>query len=371
MGIKKKIKIVLTVLIVVSAYNCTSKKTIYPQKKDIVETVYASGRILADSEYTVYALSPGTVVKKMVKEGDVVNKNQLLYIINNTAPAARLEAANTSYENARENLSSGSRILSDLKLSMQNANIKYVNDSLQYFRLKNLWSQNVGTKSVLDNAETQYRISLNGKKSAQEKYYSTVNDLNISLKNAQSSVASARNELNNYIIRSESGGTVYQMMKEKGEAVRANEALALIGKSTDRLIKLAVDQQDINLVQLGQQVLLKTDATGDKIYNAKIIRVYPTMNEADQTFRVDAVFTEKGAQSYIHTSVEANIVIQKKQQALVIPLKYILGGDSVKIRDGNKTKVIAVRIGIHTMDEAEIISGLNERTEVFESLPAK
>jgi len=371
MGTKKIFKTASTLLIVVYTYGCTSNKTIHPQKKDIVETVYASGKVLADSEYTVYALSPGTVIKKLVKEGDVVKKGQLLYIINNTAPAAKLDAANTSYEKARENLSSGSRILSDLKLSMQNANIKYSNDSLQYFRLKNLWNQNVGTKSALDNAETQYRISLNEKKSAQEKYYSTVNDLNISLKNAQSSVASARNDLSNYIIRSESSGTIYQMMKEKGEAVRANEAMVLIGKSNDRLIKLSVDQQDINLVQLGQQVLLKTDATGDKIYNAKIIRVYPTMNEADQTFRVDAIFMENGAQPYIHTSVEANIVIKKQQQALVIPVKFILNGDSVKIKDGNKIKAVPVKIGVHTLDEAEILSGLDENSEVVETLSDK
>lgn len=351
--------------------SCSNIHTIHPVRKDIVETVYASGKVMADSEYTVYALSPGSVVKKLVKESDAVKKGQLLYVINNTAPAARLDAANVTYEKAQENVSSRSRILSDLKLAMQNTNIKFSNDSLQYFRLKNLWNQNVGTKSAMDNAETQYRISLNEKKSAQEKYYSTVNDLNISLKNAQSSVATARNELNNYMIRSESNGTIYQMMKEKGEAVRANEAVVLIGKSDDRLIRLSVDQQDINLVQPGQQVLLKTDATGDKIYNAKVARVYPTMNEADQTFRVDAVFIGKDIQPYIHTSVEANIVIQKIKQALVIPVKSVLIGDSVKVKNGSKIRAIPVKIGVRTLDEAEVLSGLDEHSEVVASSPGK
>ncbi len=359
--------IILTSFII----GCSNIHTIHPVRKDIVETVYASGKIMADSEYTIYALSPGTVVKKLVKEGDAVKKGQLLYVINNTAPAAKLDAANITYEKAQENVSSGSRILSDLKLAMQNADIKFSNDSQQYFRLKNLWNQNVGTKSALDNAEMQYRLSFNEKKSAREKYYSTVNDLNVSLKNAQSSLASARNDLNNYMIRAESNGTVYQMMKEKGEAVRANEASVLIGKSADRLIRLSVDQQDINLVQPGQQVLLKTDATGDKIYNAKVVRVYPTMNESDQTFRVDAVFTGQDTQPYIHTSVEANIVIQKKRQVLVIPSKSIMNGDSVKVKDGRKISAVPVKIGVHTLDEAEIISGLDEHSEVVVSASDK
>lgn len=344
--------------------SCGGTTIIYPNRKDIVETVYASGKIMADSEYTVYALNPGTVVKKLVKEADVVERGQILYIINNTAPAARLNAANESYEKAMENLSPRSPILNDLKLSMQNVVIKSGNDSLQYFRLKSLWEQNIGTKSALDNAQAQYRTSINEKKSAREKYYSTVNDLNISLKNAQSQVAGAQNDLSNYIVRAESNGTVYQMTKEKGEAVKANEAVALLGKSTDRLVRLSVDQQDINLLQTGQQVLVKIDATADRIYQAKVIRIYPTMNEADQTFRVDAIFTEEDAQSYIHTSVEANIIIRKKRHALIIPNSALLSGDSVKVKKNGKTTTVAVKTGIHTLDEVEILNGLDERTEI-------
>ncbi|MBS1532507.1 MAG: HlyD family efflux transporter periplasmic adaptor subunit [Bacteroidetes bacterium] len=353
------------------AAGCKKNNISHPVRKDIVETVYASGKIMADSEYTTFALNPGTVVKKLVKEGDVVKKGQVLYIINNTAPAARLEAANEAYEKARENLSPQSRILSDLRLSMQSAAIKFSNDSLQYFRLKNLWEQNIGTKSALDNAETQYRTALNDKKSAREKYYSTINDLNISLKNAQSQVATAQNDLSNYIIRAESNGTVYQMMKEKGEAVKANEAVALLGKSAARLIRLAVDQQDINLLQNGQQVLLKTDATGDQIYKAKVARIYPTMNEADQTFRVDAVFIDDDAKSYIHTSVEANIIIGKKQQALVIPINALLNGDSVKVKKDGKIVTVPLKTGIHTLDEIEILNGLDENSEVVTPVSGK
>jgi len=111
-------KIVNTVpLIVISciAAGCKKNNISHPLRKDIVETVYASGKIMADSEYTTYALNAGTVVKKLAKEGDIVKKGQVLYVINNTAPAARLDAANESYEKARENLSSQSRVLGDLK----------------------------------------------------------------------------------------------------------------------------------------------------------------------------------------------------------------------------------------------------------------
>lgn len=349
---------------------CGGNNIVHPERKNIIETVYASGKIMADSEYTVYALNPGTIVKKLVNEGDHVEKSQVIYVINNSAPAAKLDAANMTYGKAKEDLSNSSRVLADLKIVMQNADLKFSNDSLQYVRLKALWNQGVGTKSALDNAELQYRMSQNNKKSGREKYYSTVNDLNVSLKNAQSQVATAQNDLNNYIIRAERPGTVYQMLKEKGEAVRANDPLALLGKSSDRIIRLAVDQEDIDRVKVGQQVLLKTDASGDKIYQAKVLRIYPAMNEADQTFRVDAAFTGNDTQPYIHTSVEANIIIQKKQQALVIPGQMLLTGDSVKIKDGGQVKTVHVQTGIHTLNDVEILEGLNEQSNLV-APPAK
>jgi multidrug efflux pump subunit AcrA (membrane-fusion protein) len=357
-------KLLFLVAVVLLFASCGGNNIVHPQRKNIIETVYASGKVMADSEYTVYALNPGTVINKLVNEGDHVEKGQVIYVINNSAPAAKLDAATMAYDKAKEDLSTNSRVLADLKIAMQNAGLKFSNDSLQYARLKAMWNEGVGTKSALDNAELEYRTSQNEKRSAREKYYSTVNDLNVSLKNAQSQVASARNDLNNYIIRAERAGTVYQMLKEKGEAVRANEALALMGKSSDRIIRLAVDQQDIDRIKIDQQVLLKTDATGDKIYQAKVLRIYPTMNEADQTFRVDAVFTRNDSQPYIHTSVEANIIISKKQQALVIPTQVLLTGDSVKVKQGGHVKTIAIKTGIHTLNDVEVTEGLDEQSDL-------
>jgi hypothetical protein len=122
-------------------------------------------------------------------------------------------------------------------------------------------------------------------------------------------------------------------------------------------------------VKIGQQVLLKTDVAGDSIYHAIVTTLYPLMNEADQTFRVDAMFTDEAQQPFIHSSVEANIIIQKKNNALVIPRTAIIAGDSVQVKQNGKTKVIAVQKGISTLDETEIIKGLDESSSVI--LPAQ
>lgn len=341
-----------------------SVDTIQPVRKNIIETVYASGKIIAEDEYTVYALSSGTIKEKLVHEGDAVANNEVLYKIMNDAPAAKLEAAKSNFENVQSNLSPRSHLLNDLVLAMQSAKAKFSNDSIQYERLRNLFFQNAASQSSVDNAQTAYVISKNQKSSAEEKYFIALNDLKVSMKNAKSQLTGAQTELDYYSIKSESGGTVFQTYKEKGEAVKPGEPVALLGKTSQRIIRLAVDQQDISKINIGQEVLLKTDVTANTIFHAKIIRIYPVMNEADQTFRVDAIFTDSISQLYIHSSVEANIIVGKKDQALLVPRKALFDKDSVYVKQGGKIKAVAVETGIQSLDETEILKGLDESSVV-------
>jgi HlyD family secretion protein len=351
-------------LAMLCSVSCKNTPVIYPERKDIIETVYASGKIISENEYKLAALSTGAIIKKLVRDGDTVQKGQLLYVISNEAASQRYNAALKNYHIINSNLSRQSPLLNDLKLSLQNAAVKCSNDSITYHRYKNLFAQDIGTKSNLDNVYTNYQLSMNQEKIAEQKYYAAINDLQISHSNARSQVTAAGKDLKEYFIRSDRNGVVYQTFKEAGETVYTNEVVALLGEHRNQVIRLAVDQQDISKIQAGQQVLLQTDVSGNTIYEAVVSYIYPVMNEQDQTFRVDALFTQKPAPSFIHSSVEANIIVQKKNKALVLPRKALTGTDSVWIQGKRNRKKTGIRTGITTLDYVEIIAGLDERTPV-------
>jgi len=360
----------LLLFISIIVLSCSRQQIIHPQYKNIVEAVYASGTILPENEYKVFALSNGVITEKRVKDGDSVKAGDVLYVVSNQAASAQLQTAKAAYQNALSDLSENSHVLNDLKLQMKNAKAKFENDSVTFMRDSVLYfGSSVGTKANYDQAQMAYMISRNQKKSAEEKFYSAQDQLRLALNSAKSQLASAEEMLGNYTIRSDSNGTVFQTFKEEGEAVHSGELIALLGKKSKRIIRLAVDQQDIDKVKIGQQVLLKTDVTANKIYNATITRIYPVMNEADQTFRVDAAFPDSVIMPYVHSSVEANIVIQKKEHALVIPRSALIAGDSVMVDVSGKKKIVQAKTGIVTLDDAEIISGIDEKSNVI--LPEK
>ena len=351
--------------ILISLPGCSDNPVVFPERKDIIETIYASGKIVSENEYKLSSLSNGTIIQKLVKDGDTVKKGQLLYIIGNEAARDRYNAALKNFHTVTGNLSSRSPLLNDLKISLQSAMVKCANDSIIYHRYKALWTQNIGTKNNLDNVYTNYLLSLNQRTIAEQKYYAAENDLEVAHSNARSQLTAANKDLHEYFIRSDRNGVVYQTYKEAGETVLPNEVVALVGGHGNQLIRLSVDQQDIGKIRIGQQVLLQTDVTGSTIYEAVVSYIFPVMNEQDQTFRIDALFCKQAAPAFIHSSVEANIIVQRKIKALVLPRSALAGNDSVWIQQkGNKTKK-GIQTGITTLDYVEVIAGLDERTPVL------
>ena len=200
---------------------------------------------------------------------------------------------------------------------------------------------------------------------AEQKYHSALNDIRIAHSNARSQLAVAKKDLSEYYIKSDRNGVVYQTFKEAGEVVHNGEVVALLGEHRQRVIRLAVDQTDIDKIRPGQQVLLQADVSGSKIYEASVSTIFPVMNEVDQTFRVDAHFTELPDQFFIHSSIEANIIVQKKKDALVLPRSALTGKDSVWVREKGGKKKIGVKTGVATLDYVEILSGLDEKKAVL------
>lgn len=356
----------LLIIMVLPAWvACGNASIIYPVKKDIVETVYASGKIVPVSEHWLSAQSSGSIIKKLVDDGDTVSKGQPLYIISGEAVDENYNAALINYNMISFNLSASSPVLKDLQLAMRNAEVKFREDSTNFCRWKKLWDNNIGTRSNLDNAHSKYLLSLNEMQVAEQRYNSKRNELQLSKRDANSRLASARKALNDVYVRSDQDGIVYKALREAGESVTRNERLVLLGDATDRIIELNVDQQDIDKIRPGQHVLLQVDAKGSKVYEAVVTFISQVMNETDQTFHVEARFKEEAEQLFIYSSLEANIVVDKRKGTLALPRTALAAKDSVWIKKDGKRKKVPVQIGVSTLEYVEILSGIEENTKVI------
>ncbi|MEL6942998.1 MAG: HlyD family efflux transporter periplasmic adaptor subunit, partial [Bacteroidota bacterium] len=131
-----------------------------------------------------------------------------------------------------------------------------------------------------------------------------------------------------------------------------------IGSMIDFKLELLVDEDDIARVTIGQKTLIRLEAYSDQVFEAKITKIAPKMNTRTQTFLVEAKFIEHPPRLYMGLSGEANIVIEERKNAVVIPLEYLMERNKVMTSEGE----VLIQTGLKSLDKVEVLSPIDTST---------
>jgi HlyD family secretion protein len=352
-------------ILLITLFSCgNNNDVIIPEVKPLLEGVYASGYIVSENEYQVIAQVEGYLIESLVKEGDSVQTGDVLFRIEAEQQGARNKAAQEVYAISLKNYREGSPVISELKSLVAGAKTKLSYDSVNFVRYENLLKSNATSKAEYDRIKLLYENSSNDYALQKSRYQKALNQVYLEYQNAKSQLQITQNESGKYSVRSDVNGKVYRINKEKGELVRRSEVLAVVGGSVYYL-QLTIDELDIQRVEAGQQILVKIDAYPEQIFKAEVAKIYPMVNQQQQSIRVDAILVDKLPGAFTGLAVEANIIIRQKDKALVIPKSALLKGDSLQIKTEDGIKKIKVLTGIKTFDEVEIIDGITDKTEII------
>ncbi|WP_245726507.1 efflux RND transporter periplasmic adaptor subunit [Pricia antarctica] len=342
--------------------SCDGKQEkILPRKTALTESVYSSVTVQPDSLYQAYAAVAGILDNNLVEEGDIVEKGTpLLQIINNT-PKLNTENAKLALQLAWENYSGSSAVLKGLKDEIQAANLTFQNDSINFFRQKRLWEQQIGSKVEFDNRKLAYELSRNNLNLLRSRYDRTQNDLHTQVLQASNTLKTSQIATENFTVTSKINGKVYALFKEPGEIATTMEPLASVGSDAVFIIEMLVDEVDIVKLTVGQKVLVTLDAYQGEVFDADVSKIYPRKDERSQTFKVEARFKNPPKTLYPGLAGEGNIVIAQKEDVLTIPKSYLINGNQVKTENGS----VAVKIGLQNLDQVEILEGLDADTPIL------
>lgn len=342
---------------------CKKEEHISPQRMAMTESIYSSVIIQPDSLYQVYAVISGILEKSFVEEGDLITKNQALFQVTNTTPELNVKNAKLALDLATDNYTGGITVLEGIKDEIRSAQLKLKNDSINYFRQKNLWDQKIGSKIEFESKKLNFDLSKNNVIMLQSKFDRTKNELSINVKQAKNNYSTSLVATKDFTIKSSITGKVYAINKNIGELIKTSEPIATVGSATQFIIEMLVDEVDIVKVAKGQQVLITMDAYKGAVFEAKVTKILPKKDERNQTFKVEAVFENQPNVLFPGLSGEGNIVIAKRKDVLTIPVAYLLDDDQVKTDEG----IISIKIGLRNMDYVEVLSGITEETILYKA----
>lgn len=335
-------------------------ESVSPEYKEISSSVYASGTIKSKDQYQVYPLVSGIIREIYVDDGDHVSKGQLLISIDSrTQEWARENAAlMASYNSVQENQDK----LNDAKDAVTLSKERYKTDSMMFVRTRNLYQNGAASKTEFEQRQLAYETSENAYKSAVTRYKDLKRQIEINARQAQNNLAISSKTQEDYKIRSDLNGTVYSILKEKGELVSPQMPVAIVGSANQFVLEMQVDEYDIAKIARDQRVFVTMDSYKGQVFEAKVTRVNPIMNERSKTFTVEAVFTKNPPKVFPNTSFEASIVLHSKAKAMVIPKRYLLQGNMVMLADGRK---VPVKVGLRDFEFVEILGGISKSDKLI------
>lgn len=339
-------------------FSCTSNsnKEVKPIKGNIVQAVYSSAIVKPYNYYTAYSTVSGFIQQKYVEEGDTVFRGKPLFIVESKSSQLNADNAALVYELASSRLEGNNAMLKELEVEINNVELKFSNDSLNYFRQKALFEKSVGTANDVELRKLQYNTTSNSLRILKNKYKRTIDELKLDAKMKQNQLKTSKSVSRDLLMTSNIDGRVYDVMKVEGEFISMQEPFAVIGSGDQFKVELLIDEVDVAEVSIGQKVIVSLNAYPYEVFEAKVMKIYPMMDTRTQSFKVDCDFVDMPKKLYMGLSGEANVVINEKENVVLLPKQYIVDDTLVSTIDG----LIPFRKGIEGFGNVEVISGITE-----------
>jgi HlyD family secretion protein len=229
-----------------------STKTV--ERRNIVETVSASGKIYPALEVKVSPDVSGEIIEIYAEEGDSVTEGDLLVKIRPDIYISLQNRADASVNQSKANLASSEARLVQVQAQFDNAKATYE-------RNQKLWQQKVLSEADYLNALSAFKTS-EGELSAAKQ---TVEASKFSVKVAEAALKEANDNLRQTNIYAPTTGTVSMLNVEKGERVvgttqMAGTEMLRVADLSVMEVQVDVTENDILRVSLGDTAEIEVDA---------------------------------------------------------------------------------------------------------------
>lgn len=345
-------------------FSCSQKETdeIQPKNGTVTESVYASGVIKADNQYTVFPTVSGVLQKINVSVGQTITKGQSLFQIESEKAQLATENARLAYQMSQESGRFIQDKIAEAELRVQSAKDKLALDESVYKRSKNVKEYNAISEVDFEKVELAYKNS----KLAYATALKQLSQLKTQLNNEQSrsniNLKMNQKSQSDFTVKSAFSGELFDVLVKEGTLISPQTPLAIIGKKDNYLLELDVDENDMVRVTVGQKILVTMDSYKGQVFEATVDKIYPIMDVRSRTFKIEAHFVKTPAKLYPNLTAEANIIINVRKNVLTIPRNYLVDDEYVLVNEDEKRKI---KVGLSDYQNVEVLEGLKANETIY------
>ncbi|MCR9265117.1 MAG: efflux RND transporter periplasmic adaptor subunit [Flavobacteriaceae bacterium] len=322
-------------------------KTETVERKDIVNKVIVTGKVIPEDEINIKPQISGIIDKIILEEGVKVNAGDLIAVIKVVPNEQSLNQAAGRVRNA--------------ELSLNNAKI-------EYDRNKVLFDKGVISSQDFNNLKLTFDQATQELQNARADYQ-------IIKKGSSGGSASA-----NTNIRATVSGTILEIpVKEGDQVIQSNNfndgtTIATIADMSKMIFEGEVDEAEVGKLHVGMPLDISLGALETEKFSANLKFIAPkgVEEEGAVQFKIEGDLALTDSTTYVRAGYSANasIVLEEKKDVLAIK-EALLQFDKetekpyVEIEVGeNEFERKDLELGVSDGIDVEVVSGLDEKAKV-------
>jgi len=305
----------------------------------IEETIEVTGWIRANKVVDITSKVPGRIESLQVildggdvvalEEGLAVKKGQQLAVIDHDTYLAQVAAA---------------------KADLQATEVELADAEREKKRIIRLFEGGSATEQSKDKAITAAELA--------------AARLNL----AKANLELAQINLRESTIIAPIDGTVTARHIDQGNLINAGDRIVTIAEMQTVKAIVAVAEKYGGEIAVGTPARIKVDAFGDRVFDAEVYSVYPTLDEQTHTIQVEIRMDNDELLLKPGMFARVTLITKRKDDVVVIPRDVVLGGKIDEpyvyvVEDGTAHKRF-VKIGVKQADRYEIIDGLKSEEKL-------
>ncbi|MBV8032847.1 MAG: efflux RND transporter periplasmic adaptor subunit [Betaproteobacteria bacterium] len=290
-------------------------------RRDVLQTVVASGRVATPYRVDVGSQIVGTVEKIPVEQGDTVKAGQVLIVLESSESRALLAQAEATLANAVTQLD----------------------------RNRDLRAKGFVVQSVLDDSIHNEEV-------------------------ARRALEAARARLAYATIRAPLDGVLIARDVERGDVVQPGKALMVLAPAGEVQLVLQIDERNLSRLKLGQKALASADAYPAQRFAAELVYVNPGVDAQRGTVEVKLRVPQPPDYLRQDMTVSVDIEVDRHPAALSLPATAVHDASGAApwvlvVRNG-LTHRQPVKLGLRGEGAVEVVDGLAEDEPVVPAAAA-
>jgi RND family efflux transporter MFP subunit len=305
------------------------------QDSDVPDLLEAAGTVRAAQTSDLASQLMGNIVEIRAREGDRVQRGQVLAVIDDSQPRAAVDRATAAGVGAQQQL-----VAANSDLVLAESTLK---------RYQNLYDRKSLSPQEFDEVKARQQATLARRDMAQA-----------GQAQAQAALKQAKTSLDYTRIRAPFDGVVTEKKADSGTLASPGMPIFTVEDVRRYRLEVAVNESDLRYVRTGGQVAVAIDALDNAELKGKVVQIIPAADPASRAFLVKIDLpTDPRLRSGLFGRARFS---RGERQALLIPRTAVVERGQLQgvfVLDQNKIASLRyVTLGKSSGSEIEVLTGL-------------